>query len=92
MVDVPPATIRQAPVQPQTVQPPPVVQSAQPQPLKVPEVRPVAPVDPEEAPAAPKREAYTSRSLLKDLRNPATLREAIIMREVLGPPKAFQLS
>jgi hypothetical protein len=30
-------------------------------------------------------------TLLQRLRNPASIREAIVLREVLGPPKAFQL-
>jgi len=40
------------------------------------------------APAAQK--AYPAKGLLVRLRNPTAVREAIIMREVLGPPKAFQ--
>jgi hypothetical protein len=38
------------------------------------------------APAA----AAPAGSLLARLRNPASIREAIILREVLGPPRAFQ--
>jgi len=30
-------------------------------------------------------------ALLRRLRDPASIRDAIVMREVLGPPKAFQL-
>ena len=34
--------------------------------------------------------SYPAKSLLLRLRDPASIREAIILREVLGPPKALQ--
>jgi hypothetical protein len=40
------------------------------------------------APATQK--AYPAKGLLVKLRNPTAVREAIILREVLGPPKALQ--
>jgi hypothetical protein len=40
--------------------------------------------------AAPAQITYPAKSLLLRLRNPTAVREAIILREVLGPPKAFQ--
>jgi hypothetical protein len=33
----------------------------------------------------------TAGDLLVRLRDPASIRQAIILREVLGPPKAFQI-
>ena len=46
------------------------------------------------APATPAtpapRISYPAKSLLLHLRDPASIREAIILREVLGPPKALQ--
>ncbi len=35
--------------------------------------------------------SYPASALLQRLRDPASVREAMILREVLGPPKAFQL-
>jgi len=37
------------------------------------------------------RLSYPAKSLLLRLRNPDTIREAIILREILGPPKALEL-
>jgi hypothetical protein len=45
-------------------------------------------------PIAPKADpipSYPASALLQRLRDPASVREAMILREVLGPPKAFQL-
>jgi hypothetical protein len=39
---------------------------------------------------AEKQIAYPAKGLLLRLRNPNAVREAVILREVLGPPKAFQ--
>jgi hypothetical protein len=36
------------------------------------------------------RQSYPAGALLLRLRDPSAIREAIILREILGPPKALQ--
>jgi len=84
------APVQQAP----SVQPAMRSVEAAPRPIsqKVPEAPPVAAVFSAYAQdATPAPEVYTSRGLLLDLRNPQTVRQAIVFREILGPPKAFQI-
>jgi hypothetical protein len=51
--------------------------------------RPLASVPPAAAPSAPQPGAAVSALLLR-LRDPVSIRQAIMLREILGPPKALQ--
>jgi hypothetical protein len=82
---LPPAGRAPAAPAPAKVSPAPVaVAPATPVRQAAPPARPAA------APVAAVSPSYTATALLPRLRNPSAIREAIILREVLGPPKALQ--
>jgi hypothetical protein len=81
--------------------PAPAPASAAPPPAPVQQIAPPAPAPqtyipytpsrPPAAPAAPAPQpSFPAAGLLARLRDPAAVREAIILREILGPPKALQ--
>ena len=76
-------------VVPQPIAPVPVMTFAQV--TSIPDFSPAGlAVSPPRAPIAPAaRDTISSSVILRRLRDPASIREAIILREVLGPPKAF---
>lgn len=72
------------PPAPMVAQMPPISQVA-----AIPGARPVSPVPPPATGAPAKPVAIPASQLLLRLRDPAAIREAVILREVLGPPRAF---